>query len=92
MWMQGGIKKQGFYVSKKRSQKEESMEFGARNKIRGKVKSIKKGDIMSLVKYTVTDPHEMASVLTTESLDDLGVKVGDEVELVIKAIHVLPVK
>jgi len=68
------------------------MEFGARNKIRGKVKSIKKGDIMSLVKYTVTDPHEMASVLTTESLDDLGVKVGDEVELVIKAIHVLPVK
>lgn len=68
------------------------MEFGARNKIRGKVKSIKKGDVMSLVKYTVTDPHEMASVLTTESLDDLDVKVGDEVELVIKAIHVLPVK
>lgn len=68
------------------------MEFGARNKIRGKVKSIKKGDIMSLVKYTVTAPHEMASVLTTESLDDLSIKEGDEVELLIKAIHVLPVK
>jgi molybdopterin-binding protein len=68
------------------------MEFGARNKIQGKVKSIKKGDIMSLIKFTVTDPHEMASVLTTESLDDLGVKLGDEVELIIKAIHVLPAK
>jgi molybdate transport system regulatory protein len=68
------------------------MEFGARNKIPGKVKSIKKGDIMSLVKFTVTDPHEMASVLTTESLENLGVKTGDQVELIIKAIHVLPAK
>jgi molybdate transport system regulatory protein len=34
----------------------------------------------------------MASVLTTESLDDLGLEVGDEVQLVVKAIHVLPVK
>lgn len=68
------------------------MEFGARNKIRSRVKSIKKGEVMSLVKYTVTAPHEMASVLTTESLDDLDVKEGDEIELIIKAIHVLPVK
>ena len=68
------------------------MKFGARNRIRGKVKSIKKGDIMSLVKFTVTDPHEMSSVLTTESLDNLGVNPGDEVELIIKANHVLPAK
>jgi molybdate transport system regulatory protein len=34
----------------------------------------------------------MASVLTTESAEDLDLKVGDTVELVIKAIHVLPVK
>ncbi len=34
----------------------------------------------------------MASVLTTESLEEMGLKVGDEVELVVKAIHVLPVK
>jgi molybdopterin-binding protein len=68
------------------------MEYGARNKIIGKVKSIKKGDIMSLVKYNVTKPIEMATVLTTESLEELGLKEGDSVRLIIKAIHVLPVK
>jgi molybdate transport system regulatory protein len=31
-------------------------------------------------------------VLTTESLEDLELKEGDEVQLIIKAIHVLPVK
>ena len=60
--------------------------------LHAKVKSVKKGDIMSLVKFTVTQPHEMASVLTTESVKDLKLKAGDQVELIIKAIHVLPVK
>lgn len=68
------------------------MKYGARNRIRAKVNSIKKGDVMSLVKFSITDPHEMASVLTTESVDDLKIEQGDEVELIIKAIHVLPVK
>lgn len=68
------------------------MKYGARNTITAKVKSVKKGDVMSLVKYDVTVPVEMASVLTTESVDDLGLKPGDSVKLIIKAIHVLPVK
>ena len=66
---------------------EEIMKYGARNKIRAKVNSIKKGDIMSLVKFNVTDPHEMASVLTTESVNELKIKKGEEVELIIKAIQ-----
>ena len=68
------------------------MKTGARNSIGGKVKSIKEGDVMSLVKFDVTAPHEMASVLTTESVKDMGLKVGDHVILVVKAIHVLPIK
>jgi len=72
--------------------KEEIMKYGARNRIRAKVESITQGDVMSLVKFTVTDPHEMASVLTTESVGDLKLEKGDTVELIIKAIHVLPVK
>lgn len=68
------------------------MKFGARNKICAKVKSVKTGDVMSLVKFDVTTPTEMSSVLTTESVNDLELKPGDQVELVIKAIHVLPVK
>jgi molybdate transport system regulatory protein len=68
------------------------MKTGARNSISGKVKSIKEGDIMSLVKLDVTVPHEMASVLTTESVKDMGLKVGDQVSLVVKAVHVLLIK
>ncbi len=68
-----------------------SMKYGARNLIKARVKSVKSGDVMSLVKFDVTSPVEMSSVLTTESAEHLDLKVGDEVELVVKAIHVLPV-
>lgn len=68
------------------------MKYGARNSIKAKVKSVKKGDIMSLAKFEVTAPHEMSSVITTESLEDLGLKPGDDVVLIVKAIHVLPAK
>jgi molybdopterin-binding protein len=68
------------------------MKTGARNSIVGKVTSIKSDEIMSLVKFEVVVPHEMASVLTTESVQDMALKVGDKVTLVVKAIHVLPVK
>jgi molybdate transport system regulatory protein len=47
---------------------------------------------MSLVKFDVTLPAEMGSVLTTESVQHLNLKVGDEVKLIVKAVHVLPVK
>jgi molybdate transport system regulatory protein len=68
------------------------MKAGARNKVSAKVTSIKKGDVMSLVKLEVKVPCNMASVLTTESLDELQLQVGDEVSLLTKAIHVLLVK
>ena len=68
------------------------MKYGARNRIQAVVKSVKKGDIMSLVKFEIRVPAEMASVLTTESLEGLEIKVGDKLELIVKAIHVLPVK
>jgi molybdate transport system regulatory protein len=68
------------------------MKYGARNRIQAKVKSVKKGDVMSLVKFDVSTPHEMSSVLTTESVEYLQLAPGDDIELVIKAIHVLPVK
>jgi molybdate transport system regulatory protein len=47
---------------------------------------------MSLVKFDVTSPAGLASVLTTESVEEMHLKAGDEVQLIIKAIHVLPVK
>ena len=71
---------------------EHAMKYGARNKITAKVTSIQSDQIMSLVKFDVVAPAQMASVLTTESLQDLDLKPGDVIQLVVKAIHVLPVK
>jgi len=68
------------------------MKYGARNKVTAQVKSIKKGDVMSLVKFDVAAPTQMASVLTSESVEHLELQPGDTVELIIKAVHVLPVK
>lgn len=68
------------------------MKYGARNAIVAKVKSIKSDEIMSLVKFEIIKAEEMASVITTESVEQLDLKEGDEVQFVIKAIHVLPVK
>jgi len=68
------------------------MKYGARNQVAARVKSVKKGDVMSLVKFEVSTPATMASVLTTESVEDLDLKPGDKILLVVKAIHVLPVR
>lgn len=68
------------------------MKAGAQNRIKAKVKSIKKDEVMSLVKFEITVPASMASVMTSESCEELALEVGDEVELLVKAIQVLVIK
>jgi molybdopterin-binding protein len=68
------------------------MKVGARNRIVGKVTAIKKGSLMCLVKVTIPAASRMASVMTLESLKELGVKKGDKVEVVVKAVNVLLMK
>lgn len=68
------------------------MKYGARNAVRATVASVQQGEVMSLAKFDISLPATMASVLTTESLEEMGLRVGDEVLLVVKAVNVLPVK
>ncbi len=68
------------------------MKQGARNRIVGKVVSVKSDRVMSLVKFKVKGPVRMASVLTTESLKEMKLRKGDRVLLLVKAVHVLAVK
>ncbi len=68
------------------------MKVGARNRILGKVTEIKKGKVMCLVKLEIPAKSPMASVMTLESLDELGLKKGDEVEVIVKAVNVLLMK
>jgi len=66
--------------------------YGARNQIRATVTAVKTGDVMSQVKLESLAPVQLASVMTTESLQDLGIAPGDKVSVIVKAIHVLVVK
>jgi len=67
------------------------MKIGARNQLVGKVTAIQKGDVMSQVKFTIPRESRMAAVITTESLNEMKLKKGEQVLLLVKAVHVLPV-
>jgi len=70
------------------------MEAGVRNKLLGTIEEIKSDEIMALVRMTVDgwQNSKFASVMTRESLEDAGLKEGDQVEALIKAINVVFVK
>ncbi len=65
------------------------MKYGARNNIEAEVTSVKKGTVMCQVSLKVPANATMCSVMTLDSLDDLEIKPGDKVQVVIKAINVL---
>lgn len=67
------------------------MKIGARNQIIGTVTAVKKGNVMAQVKLDVS-ASQMESVMTLDSVDDLALKQGDKVRVVVKAIHVLLIK
>jgi molybdopterin-binding protein len=68
------------------------MKVGARNQLKGTVTDIKRGDVMAQIKLVIPAASVMGSVITVDSLDELDLKVGDEVLLFVKAVHVLPIK
>ncbi len=68
------------------------MKYGARNQIEATVTAVRTGDVMSQVKLDSTGVVHLSSVMTTESLQDLGIQPGDKVSVIVKAIHVLVVK
>jgi molybdate transport system regulatory protein len=68
------------------------MKAGARNKATGKVVEIIKGTLMCEVKIEVTDDMMVTSVMTLESLGELGISEGDTITAYWKAVNVLLVK
>jgi len=58
------------------------MKIGARNQLIGEITEIKRGAVMGEVKLTIPAGSAMASVMTLESIDDLGIKKGDKVRVV----------
>lgn len=65
------------------------MKISARNSIKGKVKNIVVGQVNAEVTIDLGNGKELVSVITKNSLESLGIKVGKEVYAVIKASSVM---
>ncbi len=65
------------------------MKHGARNEFVGEIVEIKKGQLMCSVTLKVPAEARVCSVMTLDSLASLGVKEGDRVKAVVKAVNVL---
>jgi len=67
------------------------MKISGRNKLQGTVKEIIKGAVMAKVVLDYKG-DEIVAVITVDSIDDLGLKVGDAVTALIKSTEVMILK
>lgn len=68
------------------------MKYGVRNALNATVVRVKEGDVMSQIDCRLDATGNLSSVLSTDSVKELGLKEGDTIKLLVKAIHVIPVK
>jgi molybdopterin-binding protein len=65
------------------------MKLSARNVLKGKVKSLETGPISSVVTLDIAPGVEITASITTESVRDLKLKIGQDACAVIKASNVM---
>ncbi|MDZ5649911.1 MULTISPECIES: TOBE domain-containing protein [Nitrospirillum] len=65
------------------------MKLSARNVIAGKVVAVTKGVTTAHVKIEIASGRLITSSITNEAVDDLDLKVGDDVSAIIKSSDVL---
>jgi molybdate transport system regulatory protein len=68
------------------------MRISARNQLTGKVVKIEKEGLMAKIKVEITLPATVTAMISKEAAEDLGIKVGDNVEAIIKATEVMIAK
>lgn len=61
--------------------------INVRNQFRGKVKEIVRGDVVSEIDVD-TPAGIVTSVITTRSVDELGLKIGSDVVALVKSTEV----
>ena len=65
------------------------MRISARNQIKGTVVEVKKGATTSHVRVDIGNGQIVTSSITNEAVDDLAIKVGGKVTVVVKASDVM---
>lgn len=65
------------------------MKISARNVIKGTVTDVKKGAVAAQVKVDIGGGNILTSMITVDAVEDLGITVGQEVSVLIKATEVM---
>jgi len=68
------------------------LKISARNRLKGKVTAVEKDALTAKVRVEVKVPAVVTALITREAVEDLNIKVGDEVEAVVKATEVMIAK
>ena len=66
-----------------------SRRLSARNKIDAEVVSVEKGDVASIVKVKISAPAVVTAVITRDAVEELDLKEGARVQVVVKATSVM---
>lgn len=65
------------------------MKLSARNQIKGTVVSVDTGPVSAKVRIDIGGGNIITSIVTAETVTDLGLAVGDEVMAIIKSSEVI---
>lgn len=68
------------------------MKLSARNILKGKVAAVETGMITAKVKIALASGETITSIISKESVEELGLKVGDSAYAVIKSTEVMIAK
>ena len=68
------------------------LKISARNRLKGVVKEVEKGEVTAKVKIEIEAPTVVTALISREAVEELDIRPGDHVEAVIKATEVMVAK
>lgn len=68
------------------------VQISGRNKIKGKVVRVLPGVVTAEVELDIGNGNHLAGVITKGSLEEMNIKIGDELTALIKATSVMFIK
>jgi len=68
------------------------LKISARNRLKGKITDVEKDGLMTKVRVELIVPATVTAMISKEAAEDLGLKVGDQVEAIVKATEVMIAK
>lgn len=68
------------------------MKLSTRNVLKGKVTEVKEGMVMAKVKVDIGNGNVVTALVSTDAVQELDVKVGEDIQVLIKATSVMLAK